>query len=71
MAATPSTAADCDNLPVPDVMKTLAVDPRQGLASSAAQLRLATYGPNALAEKKSQWAVLFAFFAKTIDAGRL
>ena len=63
MATAPARTPELDKLPLPDVVKDLNVDLQKGLTSPEAQSRLAKYGPNALEEKKkSQWAVLFAFF---------
>ncbi len=55
--------ADLSKLPLPEVLKQLATDPARGLSAEEARTRLATYGPNALEEKRqSQLVVLLGFF---------
>ncbi|MGD0684553.1 MAG: plasma-membrane proton-efflux P-type ATPase [Streptosporangiaceae bacterium] len=53
---------DLKSLPVPEVQKRLASSP-DGLTGAEAQERLATYGPNEIAEKKqNQFLKLLAYF---------
>ncbi|MCB0917191.1 MAG: plasma-membrane proton-efflux P-type ATPase [Actinobacteria bacterium] len=49
--ATDSKASGLEKLPLPEVLKQVDVDPKQGLTSAEAKSRLAKDGPNALPDK--------------------
>ncbi|WP_035463574.1 plasma-membrane proton-efflux P-type ATPase [Ligilactobacillus ceti] len=54
---------DLEKAPVPEVLQTLAVDPKVGLSQLEAAQRLEKYGPNALTEKvQSFWSKLMHHF---------
>jgi len=57
-----TTAPNFDHTSVAETLKKLGVDATQGLTSAEATARLASYGANALAEKKkSEFGVLLGF----------
>jgi H+-transporting ATPase len=51
-AASSSSDADLEKLPVDQVLTSLHVRPDQGLSQAEAQARLSQYGPNAIVEKE-------------------
>ncbi len=53
---------DFEKLAVADALKQLNVDPKTGLSEAEAKQRLATYGPNALEEKKESPLAMFGKF---------
>ena len=55
-----ASAADAYSRPAAEVARNLGVDPRTGLGSGEAQLRLEPYGPNRLAETRRESPVAAA-----------
>lgn len=66
-AATSTDGVDLEKAPMDAVLKQLGVDPDKGLAAGEAQQRLATYGPNGIAEKQqSLFKKLLGYFTGPI-----